>query len=266
MAVAARDAVALAMRLLGTPYGSGAGQILCDGVIIRIIRTGTGGVPAYRTASTNALWQSQFATAKYRDITAVYALHDARAVAGMLAVKKSGDNCHHVGLCCGDGTIIHASSAKEQVVRTPLTAKEGWTHLLVHRYIAPSQNKEDTPMDVVQYGIVKTAKTALNLRSAPMLGDNIVTEVARGTRLALLSLTPEAGFYPVKHGAVVLYASAAYVTPLGAPDASEVAPEPDAVLQGTITVPREVLSRALDAYMALAQAIEELRPYVPGDD
>ena len=129
--IAAQDAVRAARRLIGTPYD----KMDCINLVKRVIRAAPGGVRGYTTAGTNSLWRSAQMCAKYRDLT-WRAEGLASAGAGMLAFKAKGTNWHHVGLVTGEGTVIHASSVRGEVVETPLTAREGWTHLAVHRYIA----------------------------------------------------------------------------------------------------------------------------------
>lgn len=128
--IAASDAIRAARRLIGTPYD----ELDCINLIKRVIRTAPGGRRRYTTAGTNALWRSAQMCAKYRDLT-WRGEGLASAGAGMLAFKARGEDWHHVGLVTDEGTVIHASSALGEVVETPLTAREGWTHLAVHRDI-----------------------------------------------------------------------------------------------------------------------------------
>lgn len=135
-----QDAIAAARAKIGTPYGSGAGEIDCINLIKHIIRTCPGGVKGYTTAGTNTLWASYAMSAKYRDLTwRQEGIAGARA--GMLAFKRSGADTHHVGLVTGAGTVIHASSARGAVVETPLTAAEGWNLLGTHRYIEAGEEE-----------------------------------------------------------------------------------------------------------------------------
>lgn len=126
--IRAEDAIRTARSLIGTPYK----ELDCIGLIVRVIRTSPGGVPAYRTAGTNTLWRSAEASAKYRDLTSRQEdIIGARA--GMLAFKRSGADVHHVGIVTGEGTVIHSSSARGKVVETVLDSS--WKLLGVHRYI-----------------------------------------------------------------------------------------------------------------------------------
>jgi len=130
--VEAKDAIAAARALIGTPYS----EMDCINLIKRVIRKAPGGVSGYTTAGTNTLWDSLHASAKYRDLTwRQEGIAGARA--GMLAFKKKGGDVHHVGLATGDGTVIHSSSAQggRGVVETPLSASEGWNALAIHRHI-----------------------------------------------------------------------------------------------------------------------------------
>lgn len=140
--IKARDAIAAARALLGTPYA----ELDCIGLIKRVIRTAPGGVPGYTTAGTNTLWRSYEASAKYKDLTWRQETSSALrapspegkadlvvARAGMLAFKRKGTDVHHVGLVTGEGTVIHSSSARGMVVETKLD--KSWDLLAIHRYI-----------------------------------------------------------------------------------------------------------------------------------
>lgn len=63
--IKAADAIAAARALKGTSYE----VIDCINLIKKIIRTAPGGVSSYTTAGTNALWDSDANSAKYRDLT-----------------------------------------------------------------------------------------------------------------------------------------------------------------------------------------------------
>jgi len=154
MAVCAQDALAAARGLIGTPYA----ELDCINLIKKIIRTAPGGKKTYTTAGTNSLWKSADAAAKYRDLTwRQEGLAGARA--GMLAFKARGGDWHHVGLATGEGTVIHSSSAQggRGVVETPLTAREGWTHLAMHRHIKPAQEDGNIQAEGAKTAIKETA-------------------------------------------------------------------------------------------------------------
>ena len=130
--VKAKDAIAAARRLIGTPYS----ELDCINLIKKVIRTAPGGVPGYTTAGTNTLWNSAQASSKYRDLT-WRTDGISGACAGMLAFKRKGNDIHHVGIVTEKETVIHSSSAGNGrgVVETPLSSREGWDLLAVHRYI-----------------------------------------------------------------------------------------------------------------------------------
>ena len=126
--IKADDAIRVARSLIGTPYS----ELDCINLIKRVIHTAPGGVTSYTTAGTNSLWKSYDMSAKYRDLTwRQEGIQGAQA--GMLAFKRSGEDVHHVGLVTGDGTVIHSSSARGQVVETELDCS--WALLGIHRYI-----------------------------------------------------------------------------------------------------------------------------------
>lgn len=133
--IQAAQAIQAARALLGTPYGSGAGEIDCINLIKKIIRTCPGGVKNYTTSGSNGLWKSRGASEKYRDVIAWRTLENGDSGrAGEILAMVRGESCDHVGLCVGDGTVIHASKSHGAVVCTDV-AKNGWTHALTHRYI-----------------------------------------------------------------------------------------------------------------------------------
>ena len=164
--IKAQDAIRAARALIGTPYS----ELDCINLIKLIIRTAPGGVPWYTTAGTNTLWNSRNASAKYRDLTWTQeGIKGARA--GMLALKRRGENVHHVGMVTGDGTVIHSSSAKGKVVETALDSS--WKLLAVHRYIDTDDYiKEEETMDELYKAKVITKEDPLTLRNAPE-GDKI---------------------------------------------------------------------------------------------
>ena len=165
--IKAKDAIAEARRHIGTPYGTRPGELDCINLIKLVIRSAPGGVKNYTTAETNSLWDSYEMSTKYRDLTDRYA-GLALAEPGMIAFKANGEGFHHVGIVTESGTVVHASSVYGETGETPLTAKEGWTHLAVHRYIDTDDSiKEEETMDVLYKAKVITQEDPLTLRNAP---------------------------------------------------------------------------------------------------
>ena len=198
-----QDAIRLARSMIGTPYS----ELDCINLIKRVIRTAPGGVTGYTTAGTNSLWKSYDMSAKYRDLTwRQEGIQGARA--GMLAFKRSGDNVHHVGLVTGDGTVVHSSSAKGEVVETALDG--GWALLAIHRYIeaAGAAGMEDN-VNVLYQAVVSTQSGALNVRDAPDGGR--IGSLPKGTTVDVLE-EPAQGWTFVRAGALMGYVSSAYLT------------------------------------------------------
>lgn len=170
--IKAKDAIAEARRHIGTPYGTRLGELDCINLIKLVIRSAPGGVKNYTTAGTNSLWDSYDMSAKYRDLTDRY-VGLALAEPGMIAFKANGADFHHAGIVTEAGTVVHASSVYGETVETPLTAKEGWTNLAVHRYIDTDDSiKGEETMDVLYKAKVITQEDPLTLRNAPE-GDKI---------------------------------------------------------------------------------------------
>ena len=198
-----QDAIRLARSMIGTPYS----RVDCIGLIKWIIRQAPGCVPGYTTAGTNSLWKSYDMSAKYRDLTwRQEGIDGARA--GMLAFKRSGNNVHHVGLVTGDGTVIHSSSARGQVVETALDG--GWALLAIHRYIeAAGAAGTEGNVNVLYQAVVSTQSGALNVRDAPDGGR--IGSLPKGTTVDVLA-EPAQGWTFVRSGSLMGYVSSAYLT------------------------------------------------------
>lgn len=204
--VKTKDAIGEARRLLGTPYS----ELDCINLIKKVIRTSPGGVPGYTTAGTNALWNSQSASGKYRDLTWTQdGLYNPKA--GMLAFKKSGNDVHHVGLVTERGTVIHSSSTAGKVVETELDSS--WQLLAIHRYIAVAgksdkeqEIQEETTMPVSCQAVVR-ADPRLRLRAKAVNG-KIIGYIPNGETVDIL----ENGEWPrVRYGDSVGYVSGEFL-------------------------------------------------------
>ena len=190
------DAIRTARGLIGTPYS----ELDCIGLVVRVIRTTPGGKADYRTAGTNTLWRSYLSSAKYRDLTwRQEGL--AGALAGMLAFKKNGGDVHHVGLVTCEGTVIHSSSAKGEVVETALD--DTWQLLAVHRYIdaRPSgasieDEAEETQMTPYKMQVVASS---LNVRNEPGVGGTRIGRLSEGA-VVTVQAEMENGWKYVSYG------------------------------------------------------------------
>lgn len=190
--IKASDAIRVARSLIGTPYA----ELDCINLIKKVIRTAPGGVPGYTTAGTNALWKSYDMSAKYKDLTW---RQDglAGAQAGMIAFKADGADYHHAGIVTDVGTVIHSSSTQggRGVVETPLTAREGWTHLAVHRYIeaADAEEKEEPMSDTVLFKaeVMVQAGSYLSLREDQSTKAMLIEKMPKGAIVEVLETTEE---------------------------------------------------------------------------
>ena len=217
--IKAKDAISVARSLIGTPYS----ELDCINLIKKVIRTAPGGVLGYTTAGTNALWKSFRSASKYRDLLKQQDSIENPA-AGMIAFKADGEDFHHAGIVTDVGTVIHSSSTQggRGVVETPLTTREGWTHLAIHRYIEITE-EEETVMFTARVNL-NSAKSSLNLRNGPSTNDRRIGSIAHG---AVVDVLAEAGdWLYVRYNGLSGYAAAEYLERVG-----EDVPEEDEPLE-----------------------------------
>ena len=213
--IKARDAIATARSLLGTPYS----QMDCIGLIRAIIRKSPGGVPDYRCEGTNWLWDSINNSGKYRHLT--WRQESLEGVkAGMLPFKRYGTSDEgHIGIATGEGTVIHSSSVKGCVVETPLTAAEGWDLLAKHRYIDTevvsdsvkddaSEAPESVESGYLYLAKVVTQKDPLRVRKHPKTGE-ILGHVPKGRIVEVLE--EDGDWFNVRYNELEGYASGQYL-------------------------------------------------------
>ena len=142
----------------------------------------------------------------------------------MIAFKADGEDFHHAGIVTDVGTVIHSSSTQggRGVVETPLTTREGWTHLSIHRHIEITE-EEETVMYTARVNL-NSAKSSLNLRNGPSTNDRRIGSIAHG---AVVDVLAEAGdWLYVRYNGLSGYAAAEYLERVG-----EDVPEEDEPLE-----------------------------------
>lgn len=202
--IKAKDAITVARSLLGTPYA----DLDCINLIKKVIRTAPDGVPGYTTAGTNSLWDSYEASAKYRDLTwRQEGISGAKA--GMIAFKHDGEEYHHAGIVTDVGTVIHSSSTQggRGVVETPLTTREGWNALAIHRYIETAE-EEETVMYKAKVDL-DNPKSFLNLRNGPSTKNRVIGSIPNDASVEVLAEAD--GWAFVRYGGQSGYVSAGYL-------------------------------------------------------
>lgn len=201
--IKASDAIAYGRSLLGTPYGSGTGQLDCINFVKKIIRDCPGGDKRYTDAHVPALWASYTASKKYRHLTARQESIDG-AVPGMLAFKGqpigSGGQPSHVGLVATASTVLHASSAKGEVVETDLFNGQ-WSLLGTSSMIEPDTDTAAEPETDDRYTCTYTAQVIaltnnkpVRLRTGPSTDDSVITMVPVGTVVEVLTVHDDWSF------------------------------------------------------------------------
>lgn len=171
------EAIRMARALIGTAYS----ELDCINLIKKVIRTAPGGDKNYTTAGTNALWNSDSKSAKYRDLTwKQEGISGAKA--GMLAFMVGTGDVNHTGLVTECGTVIHSSKSRGCVVETELTEKNGWNGLGKHRMIAV--DGEETADSAGGESVTVCAQGGLRMRKKPK--GRYMQMIPDGAQLAVL--------------------------------------------------------------------------------
>ena len=195
--ISAAEAIRVARSKLGTPYGSGEGQLDCINLIKYVIRHAVGGDPLYTDAHVPALWASYESSGKYKHLIARQ-IGTAGAMPGMLAFKGQplgyDHQPSHVGLVSYDGMVIHASSAKGETVETRLDSS--WSLLGTSSKIQPAASPEPAPdpdpdpepgKSYTAEVIALKNDKPVNLRSGPGTEYGIIAKVPVGTIVTVLT-------------------------------------------------------------------------------
>lgn len=196
------EALRTARGLLGTSYD----ELDCINLIKKVIRVSAGGEKSYTTAGTNALWESDANSAKYRDLTwKQEGISGAKA--GMLAFMGVGTgDVNHVGLVTEKGTVVHSSKRRGWTVETELTEKNGWNGLGKHRHIEVA---EDTTTDV-QEGTeyIICAQKGLRMRKKPDVRGEYMQMLTDGA--VITALEERAGWLKTTYKGYTGWVSAEY--------------------------------------------------------
>lgn len=199
--ITTNEAIRMARSLIGTSYET----LDCINLVKKVIRTGAGGDKRYTTAGTNALWDSDSKSGKYRDLTWKQAgISGARP--GMLAFMGVGTgDVNHVGLVTERGTIIHSSKSRGGVVETELSAKAGWNGLGVHRMIAVAENADAAPTGTTY---IVCAQTGLRMRKRPDVRGEYMQMLPDGAVITVIE--EQAGWFKTTYKGYTGWVSAEY--------------------------------------------------------
>lgn len=206
------EALRTARGLLGTSYD----ELECINLIKKVIRVSAGGEKSYTTAGTNALWESDKNSAKYRDLTwKQEGISGAKA--GMLAFMGVGTgDVNHVGLVTERGTVIHSSKSRGGAVETEMTEKNGWNGLGKHRMIEVNEMEKE-------FGNATVSVTSgyLNIREGAGTRSKIIAKAENGTRVNVIREAGGTGwvFGKLENGVAGYMAGAYLVEDESTPDA-----------------------------------------------
>ena len=185
--IQAEEAIRAARGLIGTAYS----ELDCINLIKKVIRTSPGGDKRYTTAGTNALWDSDSKSAKYRDLTWKQE-GISGANPGMLAFMGVGTgDVSHTGLVTERGTVIHSSKSRGGVVETALTEKAGWSGLGVHRmievvYSEGGKTEVSDTEKIFGNATVSITSGYLNIREGASTRSKIIAKAANGARVNII--------------------------------------------------------------------------------
>ena len=206
------EALRTARGLLGTSYD----ELDCINLIKKVIRISAGGEKSYTTAGTNALWESDKNSAKYRDLTwKQEGISGAKA--GMLAFMGVGTgDVNHVGLVTERGTVVHSSKSRGGTVETELTEKNGWNGLGKHRMIEVNGMEKE-----FGNATVSVTSGCLNIREGAGTAAKIIAKAENGTRVNIIREAGGTGwvFGKLENGVVGYMAGAYLVEDKDTPDA-----------------------------------------------
>lgn len=207
--IEAGEAIRVARGLLGTPYS----ELDCINLIKKIIRTSVGGDKSYTTAGTNALWDSDSKSGKYRDL--IWKQAGISGVKpGMLAFMGVGTgDVNHTGLVTERGTVIHSSKSRGGVVETEITDKSLWNGLGKHRMIAVYDDNEEGGETMFGSATVKTqtAGSYVNLREGASTRAAVIGKVYDGERVYVLREAGPGWIYGKTQAGAEGYMSADYI-------------------------------------------------------
>ena len=199
--IQAEEAIRAARGLIGTAYS----ELDCINLVKKVIRTAPGGDKRYTTAGTNALWDSDSKSGKYRDLTWKQA-GISGVKPGMLAFMGVGTgDVSHTGLVTEQGTVIHSSKSRGGVVETALTAKAGWNGLGVHRMIEVAENAGAAPTGTAY---IVCAQKGLRMRKKPDIRGEYMQMLPDGAVITVLE--EQAGWFKTTYKGYTGWVSAEY--------------------------------------------------------
>lgn len=181
---------------LGTPY---AVRDCINAVVVDVIRKCPGGDKDYRIGGCTALWNSIDMSQMYRDCTARIPINQAMReglLVGDLPVIVDGDTCEHIAYYMGGVggyECVHSSATRGELCGT--TLKNGFTHVLRHRYItgvpadAGAEKIEEKSMDILYNVIIATQSGPLNMRSKASSSADIITTIPKGVTVGVVEET-----------------------------------------------------------------------------
>ena len=185
--IQAEEAIRVARGLIGTAYS----ELDCINLVKKVIRTAPGGDKRYTTAGTNALWDSDSKSGKYRDLTWKQA-GISGAKPGMLAFMGVGTgDVNHTGLVTEQGTVVHSSKSRGGVVETALTAKAGWNGLGAHRmievdYSEGGKAEVSEAEKIFGNAAVNITSGYLNIRDGASTRSKVIAKAANGARVNII--------------------------------------------------------------------------------
>ena len=149
---------------------------------------------------------------------------------------------HHVGVYIGDNTCVEAKGTQYGVVTSELSHWDHWGECKLIDYSNAADVPEYTPEraqnDVMFKAVINNPNTWLNVRSGPKKTAKLMFQVERGTVVDVI--TESDGWYQIRSGGRIGWASADCIQPLVAEEPESISPDDE------IEMPDDVIDEPVE--------------------
>lgn len=178
----------------------------------------------------------------------------------LVFLQGSQDKIHHVGVYVGDGIVIEAKGTQSGVVTSSLTKWDHWGECKLIDYSNAADSESAAPerpqKDILFKAEVTNPNTWLNVRSGPGKNYPVQFQAQRGTIVDVLAESD--GWYQIRTGGRIGWASADYLTPLAQEEPS-IQPDHDVELPlEELSVLPEIMDRLASIQTRLTALVDDV--------